>query len=101
MIASPTGAGRRRWIDQARGIAALFIVIQHAGSFANGLFVVPEWLETLRLSMAPFRLPLMMLLAGLLLDQSLRKGARPFIQSKLRQILWPFLVWTVISLVLA
>jgi fucose 4-O-acetylase-like acetyltransferase len=100
-VSSARSPVRHAWIDQARGIALIFLVIQHAGSYGSRHFVVPEWFAALQLAMAPFRMPLLMMVAGLLLERSLRKGAIPFIQSKLGQILWPFLVWTVISQVLA
>jgi surface polysaccharide O-acyltransferase-like enzyme len=100
-VSPPKNAVRHAWIDQARGMALVFLVILHAGSYGNGHFVLPEWFTALQLAMAPFRMPLMMMVAGLLLERSLRKETIPFIQSKLGQILWPFLVWTVISQVLA
>jgi hypothetical protein len=49
------------------------------------------------LAVAPFRMPVLMLLAGLFLERALRKGAGPFVTDKLRRLAWPFVVWTIIS----
>lgn len=100
MPVSRTREERHDWVDRARGLALLLVVIQHAGAYSVDLWTVPEWFQATRNLMAPFRMPLLMLLAGLFLDRALRKGVAPFMQSKLGQVVWPFLVWTVISLVL-
>jgi uncharacterized membrane protein YcfT len=98
---SPSKAARCGWIDQARGLAIILLVIFHAGRHAADHVAVPQWIGTALLALAPFRMPMLMVVAGLLLERSLRGGAVPFVQRKLRQILWPFLVWTLLSLVLA
>jgi surface polysaccharide O-acyltransferase-like enzyme len=100
MTGPRTNEGRQDWVDRVRGLALLLVVLQHAGAYNVDLWSVPEWFQGLRNMLAPFRMPLLMMLAGLFLERSLRKGAAPFLKVKLRQVVWPFLVWTVISLVL-
>lgn len=99
MSVSPANNERHEWVDRARGLALLFVVLQHAGYYAADSWPVPDWFRAMRDLLAPLRMPVLMMLAGLFLDRSLRKGAAPFLQAKLRQVLWPFLVWTVIWLV--
>jgi peptidoglycan/LPS O-acetylase OafA/YrhL len=90
-------ADRYRWMDLARGLAIILVIIVHAGSIwaLNG-FELPGWIRTIGVAMAPYRIPVLMFLSGILLDRSLKKGLGLFIYGKARNILWPFVVWTII-----
>lgn len=90
-------AGRQAWIDHARGMAAILVVLQHAGHYTAMYQEVPAWFTDAMLAVAPFRMPVLMLLAGLFLERALRKGTGPYLTDKLRRLAWPFAVWTIIS----
>lgn len=47
---------------------------------------------------APFRMPLLMFLSGMLLSRSLKKPPRRYFEGKLASIGWPYLVWSIIFL---
>lgn len=85
-------------MDLVRGSAVLLVVVLHAVVLTEnrGDLVMPEWsLEASRF-LAPARIPVLVLLSGLLLETSLRKGPRAFLSGKLRHIAWPYLLWTLI-----
>jgi fucose 4-O-acetylase-like acetyltransferase len=84
-------------MDLARGLAIVLVIIVHAGSiWAQFGFELPGWMRAIGLAMAPYRIPVLMFLSGILLDRSLRKGLGQFIYGKARNILWPFVIWTIV-----
>lgn len=99
-VATATAAPTRTrmvWMDALRGIAIVLIVLLHAteiqrstGDDVHGVFM------RFNAFMEPFRIPLLMVLSGMLLGGSLRKGTARYLTGKVRAILWPFLVWTTI-----
>ncbi|SDB79885.1 Uncharacterized membrane protein YcfT [Raineyella antarctica] len=48
----------------------------------------------------PYRMPTLMVLSGLLLQRSLAKGTRRYLLGKLRGVVWPWLLWTVVMVLL-
>lgn len=101
---SPTGGagGRLVWMDQVRGLAILLVVAFH-GRTVLRRFVpdVPGWLYDFTAFFAPFRMPLLMFLSGMLLARSLTKPPRTYFLGKARGIAWPYLVWSCLFLLVA
>ena len=90
-------ADRYRWMDLARGLAIVLVMVVHAGSlYRESGFDLPEWVRTTGRAMAPFRMPLLIFLSGFLLERSMSKGLTRFIYGKVRNILWPYVVWVII-----
>lgn len=87
---------RLTWMDTLRGAAILLVVVLHASALAQVLsgVVAPEWMGTVNAAVAPFRMPLLMLLSGLLLARALSKPPARYIVGKVRRLLWPYLVWS-------
>ncbi|WP_432482785.1 acyltransferase family protein [Kineococcus esterisolvens] len=88
---------RADWMDVLRGVALIAVVLFHAGTLLRfaGL-QVPEGLQSVNGAVAPFRIPLLVLLSGLLLPRSMSKGLRRYAGGKLAAIGYPFLLWTVL-----
>lgn len=95
-----TAAVRYQWMDISRGLGVILIVIVHAGSIyvARGETALPGWIRTLDLALAPYRVPLLIFLSGMLLSRSLAKGSAEYVKGKLRNLAWPFFLWTAIFL---
>lgn len=81
-------------MDTLRGAAVLGVVVMHAelavvaatGEELAAVHAVNGWL-------GPVRMPVLVLLSGLLVPRSLAKGLRHHLRGKARHILWPYLVW--------
>lgn len=76
-------------MDLLRGISVLLIVVYHANPLSET--AVGEWFDHF---FQPYRVPLLLVLSGMLLPQSLRKGLKTYFDGKIRRIVWPLLVWT-------
>ena len=89
---------REQWMDVLRGTAAVLIVLSHALVLPQvyGNSGTPEWALTVDGLVAPFRIPTLMFLSGMLLGPSLAKGPRRYAVGKLRNIAWPYLVWVAV-----
>lgn len=93
----PATASRHRWMDLVRGSAILLVVILHATLLIERVGHEP-WPPLVAFSdlFAPFRMPLLMSLSGLLLEQSLRKGWLRHLEGKLLKIAYPYLLWSMV-----
>jgi fucose 4-O-acetylase-like acetyltransferase len=85
---------RTAWIDMARGLAEVSVVTFHilqamdnAGLTPAGLF---DWWTPVG---DMIRMPLMMFVAGLFVEHSLRKGPKAYFTGKAHRVVWPYLVW--------
>lgn len=92
---------RYGWMDLMRGTAVVLVIMVHS-QFAisiryEGLW---EWIPTLLEYLAPFRMPVLMFLSGLLLIRSLDKGGRRFFAGKLKNIVHPYVIWTFVVVAL-
>lgn len=87
-------------MDFARGIAICFLLLFHAAAIPALLHGVTmsHALVAVNDFMAPYRMPMLMLLSGMLLHRSLAKPLPVFYGGKVRGLLWPYLVWAVILL---
>ncbi|MBM7520172.1 acyltransferase family protein [Nocardioides nitrophenolicus] len=85
---------RQQWVDGVRGLAMLAVVVFHAELVAGPL----GWLAAANQDLAHVRMPLLMVLSGLLLSRSLAKGPRRHLAGKARAVLWPYVVWASIDL---
>lgn len=94
-LAPAARAQRQEWMDVVRGTAVLLIVVFHATVFLEqyGDLDAPGWAADVNLVLTPLRIPLLVLLSGMLLGGSLRKGRGRYISGKLRNVGWPYLVW--------
>ena len=97
---APVGSSieqRMVWMDTLRGAAILFVVLFHAAHVLRlaGLDI-PVWIDAFNSFFGPFRMPMLMMLSGMLLARSLNKSTGIYLWGKLRLIAWPALVWTAI-----
>lgn len=103
---------RQSWIDFLRGASIILVILGHAYGFAFDPSgdtriveeadpgVVVEVIHDINKSVAPFRMEIMFLLSGLFVHRGLAKGTRKYLQGKFNNILYPFIVWSLLSFAL-
>lgn len=92
---STTSNGRISWIDAARGISIVLVVLYHSETWALPAGIhVPDALASLN-DAATFRMPLFFLVAGMLGYKWAQKPWSDLRRNKLAYLVWPFLIWQV------
>jgi uncharacterized membrane protein YcfT len=85
---------RTAWIDMARGMAEVSVVTFHILQAMNNAGLTPEGLFDFWTPVGDMiRMPLMMFVAGLFVEYSLRKGPKAYFTGKTQRVVWPFIVW--------
>lgn len=94
---------RERWMDLYRGIAILLVVLFHTAASYKGLANLEDapGLDQVVGFFDPYRMPLLLLLSGLLLHRALAKPIGVYLRGKFAKILWPLLVWSSIHFIVA
>ena len=88
--------GRVTWIDGARGIAIVLVVLFHAGMFTVPTGLASAWWEPLNLVFALLRMPLFFLVAGMLAVGAVTRSWPELWRTRLAVLVWVFVVWTVL-----
>lgn len=98
----PRPVSRLAWVDVARGIGILLVVYGHAlRAQVTAGQADPAWNAALQDDVIyAFHMHLFFFVAGLFVAGSIAKGAVPFVRSKLITILYPYVLWSVISALL-
>lgn len=88
---------RITWMDVLRGLSILLVILHHTTQIvAYRVDEVPEFFAFISAFFAPYRMPMLMFLSGLLVAGSLKRPAGEYIWGKVRRILWPIVVWTLV-----
>jgi fucose 4-O-acetylase-like acetyltransferase len=85
--------------DCARGIGIVLVVYGHVliGLMNAGLVPEHHWLISTDSAIYTFHMPLFFLLSGLHVERGLQRGHKTFLTSKLRSIVYPYVLWSVIQ----
>lgn len=96
---------RQSWIDVLRGTSILLVMLSHSYGFTafdknlnQNAFI--DVVSTVNTSVEAFRMEIMFLLSGFLVERGLKKGKRQYLTGKLHNIVYPFLVWSTIIFLL-
>ncbi|MGO2519436.1 MAG: acyltransferase family protein [Microbacterium sp.] len=88
---------RITWMDVLRGLSILLVILHHTTQIvAYRIGDVPEFFDFVSAFFAPYRMPMLMFLSGLLVAGSLKAPTGNYIWGKVRRILWPIVVWTLV-----
>ncbi|MEX2334412.1 MAG: acyltransferase family protein [Pseudohongiella sp.] len=89
---------RVAWVDYAKGICIVMVVMMHA-TLDYGAAVGSEgWLHHVVAFARPFRMPDFFLLAGLFLSASINSPLRQYVDRKFVHFVYFYLIWLLIQL---
>lgn len=84
-------------MDFLRGLSILLVVLHHSTQIVSErVDELPEIFVFISNFFAPYRMPMLMFLSGLLVANSIKRPAADYLWGKIRRILWPIIVWTLI-----
>lgn len=87
-----------RWIDATRGLCGIAVVAHHAVALAARAGSADQVASTIDDALAPFRMPLLMLLSGAVAAHTLDRPLTAFTTRRWRTVVWPYLLWSVVIL---
>ncbi|WP_168199801.1 acyltransferase [Citricoccus sp. SGAir0253] len=88
-------------MDLFRGVAITLVITLHAVTMPAVRDVEPmPWLADLFLFLSPLRVPVLFAMSGMLLARAVRKPLGVYVSGKVRHLLWPFLLWGIITVLL-
>ncbi|MVZ96573.1 acyltransferase [Sphingorhabdus sp. IMCC26285] len=90
---------RIKWLDSARGLGIILVVIGHAlgGLIDSKLGANQDIFRQLFFSIYTFHMPLFFLLSGLMVTKRLEKGQEVFLRGLIPSIVWPYFLWSIIQ----
>lgn len=85
-------------MDRLRGAAIIAVVVLHAELTTSATTgVVLPVVHTVNGLLSPYRMPVLVALSGMLLTPALSKPWRAYLSGKVRNLLWPYLVWVTLD----
>lgn len=96
---APAGT-RIAWLDLARGVSILLVVLYHVGAGAGHALLPPEassagtWWAAANRALVPLRMPLFFMVSGLLAGGAVRRAWPLVVRPRILDFLWPYLVWS-------
>ena len=90
------GGDRILWVDYAKGIGIVLVVVGHVlnGLWSSGILAEDSALKWVRSWIYSFHMHLFFLLSGLFLERQVARPAGMFLADKLRTIAYPYFVWS-------
>lgn len=98
--ASASADGRVPWVDVAKGICILFVVMMHSTLGTEAATGQPNWMGTIVAWAQPFRMPDFFFIAGLFLVRTIDAPWQRFVDRKILHFAYFYLIWMVIQGVL-
>lgn len=92
-------AGRVDWLDHAKGICIILVVMLYATEVAAERAGHEGWLHEVARFAKPFRMPDFFLLSGLLLPLAIRRDWRLYLDRKVVHFAWFYVLWLTILFV--
>lgn len=100
MAESGGGPVRVAWVDAARGMAILLVVLFHSAQQAvRRELADPDWLSWMEMA-STLRMPLFFLVSGLFARNWIAKSWADLLHSKVAVLLWAYTLWATIRFVL-
>jgi fucose 4-O-acetylase-like acetyltransferase len=88
---------RHLWVDVARGIGILLVVYGHALRALFPTEAMPGWARLQDGLIYGFHMPLFFVASGLFLWRQIGRGRAPFLIDRLRFVVYPYFLWSLIT----
>ena len=90
-------AERLQWVDVAKGVGILLVVYGHVqqGLYLAGM-KVPQCFFYAERIIYSFHMPLFFFLSGIFAEKSLSKGRGVFVWDKIKVLLYPYFLWSLL-----
>jgi uncharacterized membrane protein YcfT len=92
-----TQTARIDWIDTAKGISIILVVMMHATLSTEAALGAEGWLHPVVEFAKPFRIPAFFLIAGLFASRGIDKDWRSFLDSKVLHFAYFYVLWLTIQ----
>lgn len=93
---STDNPGRIAWLDHAKGLCIILVVMLYATESAGNAAGQEGWLHTVAAFAQPFRMPDFFLLSGLLLARVIQRDWRTYLDRKVVHFAYFYLLWLTI-----
>jgi len=94
-----TQTARIDWVDYAKGISIILVVMMHSTLSSEAALGVAGWLHPVVEFAKPFRIPAFFLIAGLFAARGIGKDWRSFLDSKIAHFAYFYVLWLSIQFV--
>jgi uncharacterized membrane protein YcfT len=91
----PVATVRESWVDAAKGLAIICVVLYHSVLFMGDIGLAGVWVPISGL-LDTFRMPLFFFTAGLFAPLALGMGFGELFRRRIARLLWLYLLWSVI-----
>lgn len=97
---------RLAWLDLARAVSIILVVLYHAGTGGVVTALVGEgaaataW-RTFNVALIPLRMPLFFMISGALAVRAIHRRFRKVARPRVLDILWPYVLWSLVFAVTA
>lgn len=91
---------RLDWVDLSKGLGIILVVYGHVARGLNSAGLGFDNFRQMDNAIYAFHMPLFFLLSGYFFLKSSKKGIRQYVKSKISTILYPYLVWSLIQILI-
>ena len=92
-----TEPARIDWVDYAKGISIILVVMMHSTLSTEEAFGQTGWLHEVVAFARPFRMPAFFLISGLFLARSIDRDWRTFLDRKVLHFVYFYVLWLTIQ----
>lgn len=92
---------RQGWIDVAKGLAILLVVMHHSNNFLKHRSLDASWWNTFDVALQHFRMPLFFLASGVVAVSAVARSWRSLVRTRLLLLVWLVTAWSTVYFLLS